>query len=404
VLSVPDADRLLAEHAHGLAPETVGLAQAAGRVLREPVQADRDLPPADRVTMDGVALRSADVVRGVRRFPVASAQHAGEAPHSVPEGACVEVTTGSVLPVGADAVVPVEHVRVADGVAELLGGGEAIAGRFVHRRGSDAPAGRVLVAAGTRLGPAHVAALASVGAARVRVGPRPRVAVVTTGDELVPTSAPVLPHLIRQSNGPALAAALALHGYPGVTAVHAPDVADPLRAALAAALAAADVVLVTGGVSMGRLDLVPDTLAALGVRRVFHRVAQRPGKPLWFGVTAGAAVFGLPGNPVSCLTCLVRYVVPFLAAMEGAEARPPRLVAVEPRPEAPPGLTLFAPVRLARAGAASAHAGAVRASGSGDLVSLLPSDGIAEIAPAAVPAAVAGTTPMLAPFFPWSPT
>ena len=396
MLSVPDADRLLAEHVRRLAPETVGLERAAGRVLREPVRADRDLPPADRVTMDGVALRSADVTRGVRRFPVASAQHAGEAPHAVPVAACVEVTTGSVLPVGADTVVPVEHLRFADGVAELLDGTEVAAGRFVHRRGSDAPVGRVLVAAGTRLGPAHVAALASVGASRVRVGLRPRVALVTTGDELVPSGAPVLPHLVRQSNGPALAAALALHGYPTAAAVHAPDAAGPLRAALAAALASADVVVVTGGVSMGRLDLVPDLLAALGVRRVFHRVAQRPGKPIWFGVTAGAAVFGLPGNPVSCLTCLVRYVVPFLAAMEGAEARPPRLVSVEPLPEAPPGLTLFAPVRLARAGDASAYAEAVRTGGSGDLVSLLPTDGIAEIVP--------GTTAALAPFFPWSPT
>ncbi|HEX8298971.1 MAG TPA: molybdopterin molybdotransferase MoeA [Rubricoccaceae bacterium] len=391
MISVSDADQLLAGHVHRLASEAVGLAQAAGRVLREPVVADRDMPPADRVTMDGVALRSADVAGGRRHFPVASAQHAGEAPHTVPEGACVEVMTGSVLPAGADAVVPVERLRLAEGMAELLGEPDVVAGRFVHRRGSNASAGQILVRAGTRLGPTHIAALASVGTTHVGVGTKPCIAMVTTGDEAVPAGTPVLPHLIRQSNGPALAAALALHGYEVPDPTHAPDAADPLRTALAAALAVADVVLVTGGVSMGRRDLVPETLAALGVQRVFHRVAQRPGKPLWFGVTASTAVFGLPGNPVSCLTCLVRYVIPFLAAMEGAEVRPAQLVRVEPCPDVPTGLTLFAPVRLA-----GGHAEAVRTGGSGDLVSLLPTDGVAELA--------LGTTAASAPFFPWRPT
>ena len=232
------------------------LADAVGRVLRVDVRADRDLPPFDRVAMDGVALRSADVAAGQTRFPVASAQHAGEAPHACPPGACVDVTTGSVLPAGADAVVAVERLRVANGVAEVLDA-EVAAGRAVHLRGSDAPAGRVLVAAGTRLGPAHVAALASVGAACLEVGMRPRVGIVSTGDELVAVNEAVAPHQIRQSNGPALAALLARCGVAGVVPVHARDTPEALGDALGPALAAADVVLVTGGVSVGRLDLVP---------------------------------------------------------------------------------------------------------------------------------------------------
>ncbi len=395
VLSVPDADRLLAHHACCLGSETVALAGAVGRVLRVDVCADRDLPPFDRVAMDGVALRSADVGAGQTRFPVTSAQHAGEAPHTCPPGACVDVTTGSVLPVGADAVVAVERLRVAAGVVELLDA-DVAAGRAVHVRGSDAPRGRVLVEAGTRLGPAHIAALASVGTDRVEVGMRARVAIVSTGDELVAVGEAVLPHLIRQSNGPALAAMLARCGISGVVPVHARDTPEALTDALGRALASADVVLVTGGVSVGRLDLVPATLAALGVERVFHRIAQRPGKPLWFGVApatstgAGTAVFGLPGNPASALTCAVRYVVPFLAAMEGATARPPARVRLDPAPDARPDLTRFVPVRLV-----AGHAEPVRTSGSGDLVSILSADGVAEVAP--------GTTSADAPFHAWTP-
>ena len=390
VLSVPDADRLLRDHARRLGAETVALDDAAGRTLRADVHADRDLPPFDRVTMDGIAVSSRTAAR---RFVVASAQHAGEPRHTLagPES-CVEVTTGAVLPLGADAVVPVERLGIVAGTATLLDGVGVEAGQFVHRRGSDRAAGATVLRAGTRLGPAHVAALASVGAARVVVGARPRVTVVTTGDELVAVDAPVLPHQVRQSNGHAALAALALHGFPGAALGHAPDDAALLERVLGEALAASDVLVVTGGVSAGRLDLVPDVLARLDVACVFHHIAQRPGKPLWFGVVPdGPAVFGLPGNPVSALTCLVRYVVPFLAACEGADRTPPQTVRFDTLPARPPGLTAFLPVRVEGHAAAAVPTG-----GSGDLVSLLPTAGFAEVGPdAAAPAVV--------PFHPWSP-
>lgn len=393
MISVPDADRLLHLHGRRLDAETVALPEAAGRVLREDVRADRDVPPFDRVAMDGVALRSAAVAAGRRRFAVASQQRAGEAPHTLPgPDACIEVATGAVLPHGCDAVVPVERLRLDGGVAEITGEADVRAWQAVHRRGTDLAAGMVPLRSGTRIGPAHVAALASVGAARVCVGVRPRVAVVTTGDELVAADGPVLPHQIRQSNGHTVRAALALRGFRQTPLAHAPDDAARLEQVLAEALGQADVVVVTGGVSAGRFDLVPDALARLGVARVFHGVAQRPGKPLWFGVAPdGPAVFGLPGNPVSALVCLVRYVVPFLARMEGADETPPAAVWVEALPDRPPGLTVFAPARVDGVAAATVPTG-----GSGDLVSLLPTDGFAEIAPDATARA-----PL--PFYGWSP-
>lgn len=392
MLSVSDADRLLRDHARRLPPETVGLDDVTGCVLCADVRAERDLPPFDRVTMDGIALQSAAVHGGLRRFRVASQQRAGESPHTLPSpDACIDVATGAVLPVGCDAVVAAEHVRVENGVAELVGEADVRAGAAVHRRGSDLVGGAVVVRGGTRVGPAHVAALASVGASQVPVSVRPRVALVTTGDELVAVDGPVLAHQVRRSNGHALRAALALHGYPEVRIAHAPDDRAALAGALSAALSSADVVVTTGGVSVGRLDLVPSVLDRLGVRCVFHRVAQRPGKPLWFGVSeSGTAVFGLPGNPVSALVGLVRYVVPMLRRMEGEDWMPDSVV-LESLPARPPGLTVFVPVCV-EAGVWRAVSGG----GSGDLVSLLPTDGVAEVGPDAL-------APAAFPFFPWRP-
>ncbi|MFN3597360.1 MAG: molybdopterin molybdotransferase MoeA [Rubricoccaceae bacterium] len=375
MISVADADRLLHAHADPLGAERVPLARAAGRVLRERATAERDLPPFDRVAMDGVALASAAVRAGAVRFRVASVQAAGEPPHTLPDsGACVEVMTGAALPLGADAVVPYEALRLEAGTATLTDAAAVRPHQNVHARGADGAAGSLVLGAGVRIGPAHVAALASAGCAAVRVAARPRLAILATGDELVPPGAPVLPHQIRASNGPALAAALALAGYDAPPPALVRDDPDALRAAIRTGLET-DVLLLSGGVSAGRYDRVPELLAEAGVRVVFHKVRQKPGKPLWFGVTGdGRAAFGLLGNPVSALVCLVRYVLPFLARREGADALPScavRLTALPPRKN---DFTHFVAVR--REGL-EAHP--VPTNGSGDVLSLLPSDGLAEV-------------------------
>lgn len=389
MISVANADVLLAEHARPLPAPSVPLAEAAGRVLREGVAADRDVPPYDRVAMDGIALASADLDR--RRFRVASTQAAGEPPHTIPEaGACVEIMTGAALARGSDTVVRYEDLVVEDGWAALREGVAVTRGQNVHRRGDDRRTGDAVLAPGVRIGPVHVAALAALGKATVRVSALPRVAVVTTGDEVVPVDAPVLPHQVRQSNGPALRAALA--GRAEVSLDHAPDDADRLRDRLGAALGAADVVLVAGGVSAGRYDLVPGALAALGVREVFHKVRQKPGKPLWFGVAPdGAAVFGLPGNPVSALVCAVRYVAPFLDRAAGLADRPRPAVRLTRLPARKNDFTHFVPVRL---DGPDAHP--TPSNGSGDFLSLVASDGVAEVS-----ADVREPGPV--PFFRWSP-
>jgi molybdopterin molybdotransferase len=389
MIAVPEADALLAEHVRPLPAPSVPLAEAAGRVLREAVAADRDVPPYDRVAMDGVALSSAGLDR--RRFRVASTQAAGDPPHTLPEvGACVEIMTGAALPVGCDTVVRYEDLVVEDGWAALREGVAVAPGQNVHRRGDDRRAGDPVLAPRVRIGPVHVAALAALGRATVRVSAMPRVAVVTTGDEVVPVDAAPLSHQVRQSNGPALRAALA--GRAEVSLDHAPDDAGRLRDRLGAALGTADVVLVAGGVSAGQYDLVPSALAALGVREVFHKVRQKPGKPLWFGVAPdGAAVFGLPGNPVSALVCAVRYVAPFLDRTAGLADPPQRVVHLSELPTRKNDITHFVPVRLDGLDAHPAPS-----NGSGDFLSLVGSDGVAEVS-------VDVREPGPVPFLPWSP-
>ena len=228
MISVLDADRLLRTHVRVSEAVAVPLAEVGGRVLREPVVADRDVPPFDRVAMDGIAVASAGLSGGVQSFRVASTQAAGEPPHALPEAdACVEIMTGAALPDGCDAVVRYEDLVLADGQAALREGVVVTPGQNIHGRGTDRRAGEPVLAPGVRLGPPRVAALAALGRAQVRVSAVPRVAVVTTGDEVVAVDVPVLPHQIRQSNGPAIGAALALRGYGDLDSAHVPDAEGP---------------------------------------------------------------------------------------------------------------------------------------------------------------------------------
>ncbi|MEP0546947.1 MAG: molybdopterin molybdotransferase MoeA [Rhodothermales bacterium] len=392
MITVQEADLLLAEHACTRGAVSVPLTQAVGRVLREDVAADRDYPPFDRVAMDGIAVASAGLEDGARRFRLASTQAAGEPPHTLPEtGACIEIMTGAALAEGCDTVVRYEDLDLSGGWATLRDSVEVEPKQNVHVRGSDRRAGEPVLEAGTRLRSPDIAALASIGKAEVRVAALPQIAVVTTGDEVVAVDAPVLPHQIRESNGPAVRAALHRHGYPDVQLDHVPDDEAQLRHHLGAALDEADVLVLSGGVSAGKFDLVPKLLDELGVREVFHKIRQKPGKPLWFGTAArGQAVFGLPGNPVSALVCLYRYVLPFLAASAGETPRPPETARLARLPRRKNDFTLFVPARREGLDAHPVHS-----NGSGDFLSLLASDGFAEVA-----AEVEQPSPV--PFYSWS--
>ena len=375
MITVSEASRRIATAVNLLDAETVPLADASGRVLRSPVIAERDQPPFDRVTMDGIAVRW----DGARlRFAIAARQHAGEAPRAIgADGNCVEIMTGAALPADADTVIPVEALDISDGHATVTDP-EQSTGQFIHERGSDHRAGAEILADRSPIGACEVAILASAGLARVRVARRPTVAILSTGDELVPAGNPIADHEVRLSNGPALEALIERHGARSTGQRHAADDPKQLAGAVTTALETSDVLLLTGGVSRGRKDHVPAVLTDCGVSEIFHRVSQRPGKPLWFGTgPRGQLVFGLPGNPVSTLVQARRFVVPALEASMGLQ-RSPRSIRLAAPLEIGAKLTAYVPVRLT-SGVEGLVAEPVATNTSGDFTALGGTDGFVEL-------------------------
>jgi len=290
--------------------------------------------------------------------------------------------TGAVLPPGSDSVIPVERLTMADGWADVDPTLAVEPFANVHTRGLDCREGDMLLARGTRLGAPELAVLASAGLPRASVRAEPRIVIVTTGDELVEPGEPIEAWQVRRSNSCALRGALALRGYGRVAEDHLPDDPQVLRERLGVHLATHDVLVLSGGVSMGRFDHVPHALRDLGVREVLHRVAQRPGSPLWFGIgPTGQSVFGLPGNPVSSLVCLLRYVVPGLEAGAGLTSRPAEPVVLGAPFRLKPALWYFLPVQLDSNPALGTVALPRLTHGSGDFMSLLGTDGFVELPP-----------------------
>lgn len=401
MLTPAEAEKQIREHIAPLHREDCPLVSAVGRVLRNDLQADRDLPPYDRVTMDGYALRAAAVTAGTRSFRVEAMQAAGMRafPLGPAADACIEVMTGAVLPEGADCVVPYEETRRDGATMVLVDGADGLcAGQAIHRRGSDHPAGATIVAAGTRLTGREIAVAAACGYAVLTVSQLPRIAVVATGDELVEVESRVAPHQVRRSNDHALRAALIAAGYPNVSRFHLRDVRHEIEHLLWHIIAEMDVVVISGGISKGKFDFLPAELDRQGVKKIFQGVAQRPGKPLWFGVSArGTPVFALPGNPVSAYTCLHRYVLPALIQASGGTVPPPVVTALAAPVNFKPNLAYFMPVKLRAGPRAELLAHPDPSNTSGDFAGLVETDGFVELPPhpAEFPA---GTT---APFWKW---
>lgn len=385
MLSVEDAYRHVLATARPLPPETVPLLAAAGRVLRQEVRADRDFPPYNRVTMDGIALRFAALQTGQTVFDIERTQLAGALPQPLTNLlAAIEIMTGAALPPGTDTVVRYEDLAISEGpvrqaTVRVLPPAQ---GHNVHARATDQAAGTRLLAPGLVLSAAEIAVAATVGASQLAVARRPRLAVVSTGDELVPLTQTPLPHQIRRSNAPMLQAALALDGAES-EAFHFDDDLASLKARLPALLAGFDAVLLSGGVSKGKADFLPQALRESGVEQVFHGVAQRPGQPFWFGRRpGGAVVFAMPGNPVATFAAYYRYVRGWLRQCQGTAPAPPQVMAeLATAFDFKPALTYFLAVRLAPAPDGRLLAYPTPTGGSGDLAGLLVADGLLELAP-----------------------
>lgn len=389
-----DAERVILSSLPLLPAEHCPLASAHGRTLRAPVAADRDLPPFARVTMDGFALRASAVAAGTRRFRVAGLQAAGMLPKALGAAEdCIEIATGAVQPEDADAVVPYEETR-RDGDAMILADDCTVtAGQNLHARGSDHRAGDLMIAPGVRISGREIAVAAACGHAVLSVGLRPRVAVVATGDELVEVDAhDVAPYQVRKSNDYAIRSALLMSGTVAqVERFHLRDQQTEIEQTLRTILAGFDAVVLTGGVSKGKFDFVPAALAALGVEPSLRGVAQRPGKPFWFGLSPRRTpVFALPGNPVSTYTCLHRYVLPALAQMSGATPAAADYVPLATAVSFKAPLAWLPPVRIGSTPDGRRTARPAVLNTSGDFGGLIGTDGFVEL-PAGPGAFPAGT-------------
>lgn len=383
-------DTLLARVAP-VAAERVPLSACAGRALAEDVRADRDSPACDVSAVDGYAVRLADL--GAGPLPVAFEVPAGAPAPALPAGACARVMTGAPVPAGAEALVPREKTDERDR-ARIGFPLAPKAGDNIRRQGENLRAGAAALAAGREITPAAAGTLSVFGVAAAPVFRRLRVAVLVTGDEVLQAGDAARPHQVRDANGPALHALLSPRPWiEGVDIRFVKDEPGVLRAAVDAALAQADALVLTGGVSAGDLDFVPRVLAEAGCEILFHKLAIRPGKPLLGAVTKdGKPVFGLPGNPVAVMTCGRRFALPALRRRAGFSEATPGVTCVDVvgTDAKTLDLTWFRPVKLVGGGQAQL----VPSQGSGDPAGAARGDGFVEVQPGQV---CAGWKP----FFPW---
>lgn len=383
LLPVSQADARISAKVDDFGTEVVPLVRAAGRVLREVVTAERHQPAIDRVIMDGIAIRSQAWLQGHRRYRLRAQPGAdGEAWLLSAANRCVEVTTGAPLPDGCDSVIPADRLRRDGHHVVVADGGQVWPGMFVHGRATDHQRGTVLLQPGRQLSAPMIACAASAGVAELLVSRLPRVAVIATGTELVKPGEPIQAHQIRLSNPYAIQAALAGVGLDNVALLHIEDDPRLLRAAVSAALERYEVLLFSGGVSIGRYDYVPRILRDLDVRTEFQGVAQRPGRALLFATgPQRQIVFALPGNPVSATITAHRFVLPALR-----QAMRTRLIQIETAPLAEPwefesANTLYLPVKIRSQPDGLLGAEPRATDSTRDFASLADTDGFLEMPP-----------------------
>ena len=383
MISAKEATDIIAANSKGWGTECIDIKTCSGRVLMEDILADRDFPPFHRVTMDGIAIRSEDFQKGCREFEIEEMQQAGAQQKALNRPNCAhEIMTGAVLSKGADAVIRYEDLGLRERNGKKYARvniREVLAWKNVHLKGSDKQSGAVLLKAGNVLSAADVAILASVGQQKVKVSKLPKVAIISTGDELVEVNQTPEPHQIRMSNSVMIETKLNELGIENGR-FHLPDDYQKLKEKIGEILNAFDVLLLSGGVSKGKADFVPQVLQELGVQKLFHRVAQRPGKPFWFGKSnEGKVVFALPGNPISTFMCFVVYFLPWLGFSAGRSKTENAYAQLSEDCTFKPELTYFLQVSCTVSSEGNVVAAPQEGGGSGDLSNLSKSGGFLEL-------------------------
>ncbi|WP_373017546.1 molybdopterin molybdotransferase MoeA [Muriicola sp.] len=379
MINYSSALSLVLEQPLDFGTEEVLLTDSHGRVLAEDILADRDFPPFNRATKDGIALRYEAVENGRLSFEISGVLGAGQPVIPLEEHeSCIEIMTGAVVPYETDTVVMYEHLSVEGDIATLQKIPER--GQNIHLKGSDHQKGDLLLKKDTRIGPAEMGVLATVGKDKVIVRRKPKIAVISTGNELVDVGDTPMLHQIRRSNSYSLYGALQEVGIRPML-LHLDDDVDLMRQKLSYLIDGMDVLILSGGVSKGKFDYLPQVLEELKVERIFHRVAQRPGKPFWFGKSErfSTLVFSFPGNPVSTFLNFYLYFVPWYYKSQQLSSEP-TYVRLAKMVENRSDLTIFKGVRiLIKEGNLVAEA--LDSSGSGDLVHLSEISGFVQLDP-----------------------
>ena len=379
MITVEEAEKIILEQAADYGAEIVPFEMSLGRVLAEDIKADRDLPPFNRVVMDGVAISFEAIENGISTFRVKATQAAGDEPVDIEEHAeCIEIMTGAMLPASTDTVIRYEDLEMRAGLATLTT--SAIRkGQNVHYKGKDKKQDDMVAGTGEVITPAIISLVASVGESELRVKKLPRVVILSTGNELVDVDQAPGPFQIRRSNNYTIAAVLKARGV-NADMFHLPDDEAIIKEKVAFCLENYDVLLLTGGISMGKFDHIPRALAALNVSQLFHKVQQRPGKPFWFGKhDNGQLVFAFPGNPVATFMCLHRYFLPWLNASLGIKEKPQLRAVLNNRLSFSAPLKYFLQVKLFYNEYCQLMATPVEGNGSGDFANLADTDAFMEL-------------------------
>jgi molybdopterin molybdotransferase len=376
MISVQEALQIILENTQDFGVEEVPFLESIGRVLKEDIVADRDFPPFNRVAMDGIAINQRYFEYGIRDFKVEGIQPAGSPQETLENTAhCYEVMTGAVLPENTDTVIRYEDVEI-DTLMATVKLDAVEKGKNIHTQGKDRKQGDLLIPKNKQITAAEIGVIATVGKATVNVAKNPKVMIVSTGDELVEVNQIPEAHQIRRSNSFTLVALLERFHINAATA-HITDDKEQLKETIRTYLKKYDVLLFSGAVSKGKFDFLPEVLEELNVEKLFHRVAQRPGKPFWYGAVNGKSVFAFPGNPVSTYVNCLAYFYPWYAKSVGIELKEETVILGEDV-FFKPNLTYFLQVKI-EINYGHLVAFPVKGNGSGDLASLTEADGFIQL-------------------------
>jgi len=377
MISVQQAEEIILSQVRNFGTEEIFYENALGRVLAEDILADCDLPPFDRPTVDGIAISFKSYEKGVRDFTIKAVQAAGETPISINnENECVEIMTGAALHSSMDTVIRYEDILISNNVANITI--DVKKGQNIHLKGKDKKAGEILVKANQIITPSILGIAASVGKTFLKVKKLPKVAIISTGDEMVSPETVPTPFQLRRSNGITIKSVLEKFKI-FADWLHWNDDFKLIKNELSRCIDTYDILLISGGVSMGKFDYLPKVCEELGIEKLFHKIKQRPGKPFWFGKSRNEKlVFAFPGNPVSVFMCLHRYFIPWLEkSLEIPENS--QYAVLQNDIDFPFSLQYFAQVKLSVNPSGQLIAESVNTNGSGDFSHLAETDAFIEL-------------------------